>query len=100
MFDETKPQNKQIGGSHYMYFDIQPYEFISKNNLSFFQGCVVKYVCRYMHKNGIEDLDKIIHYCELEKKKLRDTKKKKKLQDKTWIKGYKKWKKQNEDTSV
>ena len=26
----------------------------------------------------IEDLDKIIHYCELEKKKLKDTKKKKK----------------------
>ena len=93
MFNEMKdkPQNVQIGGSHYMYFDIQPYEFISKNNLSFFQGCVVKYVCRYMHKNGVEDLDKIIHYCELEKKK---------LQDKTWIKGYKKWKKQNEDTSV
>ena len=76
--DKVKPQNKQIGGSHYMYFNIQPYEFISKNNLSFFQGCVVKYVCRYMHKNGIEDLDKIIHYCELEKKKLKDTKKKKK----------------------
>mgnify|MGYP001394616390 CR=1 FL=1 len=51
------------------------YEFISKNNLSSFQGCVVKYVCRYMHKNGIEDLDKIIHYCELEKKKIQDTKK-------------------------
>ena len=81
MFDEidkVKPQNKQVGGSHYMYFNIQPYEFISKNNLSFFQGCVVKYVCRYMHKNGIEDLDKIIHYCELEKKKLKDSKKKKK----------------------
>jgi hypothetical protein len=31
-----------------------------------------------MHKNGIEDLDKIIHYCELEKKKLKDSKKKKK----------------------
>ena len=76
--DKVKVQNIQIGGSHYMHFDIQPYEFISKNNLSFFQGCVVKYVCRYMHKNGMEDLDKIIHYCELEKKKLKDTKKKKK----------------------
>ena len=78
IMDEEKPHYKQVGGSHYMYFDIQPYEFISKNNLSFFQGCVIKYVCRYMHKNGIEDLDKIIHYCELEKKKLKDTKKKKK----------------------
>ena len=78
MFKKLSPQDKQIGGSHYKNFHIQPYEFISKNNLSFFQGCVVKYVCRYMHKNGIEDLDKIIHYCELEKKKLKDSKKKKK----------------------
>ena len=80
MFDKMKdkPQKVQIGGSHYKHFHIQPYEFISKNNLSFFQGCVVKYVCRYMHKNGIEDLNKIIHYCELEKKKLQSIKKKKK----------------------
>ena len=78
MFEDDKPQNKQIGGSHYMYFDIQPYEFISKNNLSFFQGNVVKYVCRYLTKNGIEDLEKIIHYCQLEIKKMEDMKRKKK----------------------
>ena len=24
--NKVKPQNKQVGGSHYMYFDIQPYE--------------------------------------------------------------------------
>ena len=76
IFKGAFPQNRQVGGNHYKDYHIQPYEFISKNNLSFFQGCVVKYVCRYMHKNGIEDLDKIIHYCELEKKKLQDTKKK------------------------
>ena len=76
MMDEKKPHDKQVCGSHYMYFDIQPYEFISKNNLSFFQGCVVKYVCRYLSKNKIEDLEKIIHYCELEILKLKDTKKK------------------------
>jgi len=43
-----------------------------KNNLSFFQGNVVKYVCRYLSKNKIEDLQKIIHYCELEILKLKD----------------------------
>ena len=72
MFEEIFPQDKQIGGSHYKDFHIQPYEFISKNNLSFFQGNVIKYVCRYLNKNGIEDIEKIIHYCELEKKKLKD----------------------------
>jgi|TARA_A100000164_G_scaffold330244_1_gene318554 hypothetical protein len=74
LFDQTFPQDKQIGGSHYKNFTIQPYEFISKNNLSFFQGCVVKYVCRYLNKDKIKDLQKIIHYCELEILKLRDKK--------------------------
>jgi hypothetical protein len=74
IFDHVSPQNKQIGGSHYRNFHIQPYEFISKNNLSFFQGCVVKYVCRYMKKDKIKDLEKIIHYCELEIKKMKDMK--------------------------
>ncbi len=73
MFDKAFPQDKQIGGSHYKDFPIQPYEFISKNNLSFFQGNVIKYVCRYLNKNGIQDIEKIIHYCELEMKKLKDT---------------------------
>ena len=76
LFEEAFPHDKQIGGSHYKNFKIQPYEFISKNNLSFFQGNVIKYVCRYLNKNGIEDIDKIIHYCELEKKKLKDMAKK------------------------
>jgi hypothetical protein len=74
IFDNISPQDKQIGGSHYKNFHIQPYEFISKNNLSFFQGCVVKYVCRYMKKDKIKDLEKIIHYCELEIKKIKDMK--------------------------
>ena len=78
IFKKVFPQDKQIGGKHYKSFYIQPYEFISKNDLSFFQGNVVKYVCRYLTKNGIEDLEKIIHYCELEIKKMEDMKRKKK----------------------
>ena len=74
-WNEQFPQDKQIGGSHYKKFKIQPYEFISKNDLSFFQGNVIKYVCRYLHKNKIEDLEKIKHYCDLEIKKMKDTKK-------------------------
>ena len=73
MFNNAFPQDKQIGGSHYKDFHIQPNEFISKNHLSFFQGNVIKYVCRYKNKNGIQDLEKIIHYCELEIKKMKDT---------------------------
>jgi len=72
LLENAFPQDKQIGGSHYKFYKIQPYEFISKNNLSFFQGNVVKYVCRYQNKNGIEDLEKIIHYCQLEILKIKD----------------------------
>jgi len=75
IFDKVFPQDRQVGGKHYKTFRIQPYEFISKNNLSFFQGNVVKYVCRYKDKNGIQDLEKIIHYCELEILKMKDDKK-------------------------
>ena len=73
--EKAFPQLRQIGGSHYKNFHIQPYEFISKNNLSFFQGNVVKYVCRYQRKGGAEDLKKIVHYCQLEMLKMKDAKK-------------------------
>ena len=69
-----KATDKQIGGNHYKSFAIAPIEFISKNNLSFIQGCVIKYICRFDKKNGIEDLDKIIHYCELQKELLKNDK--------------------------
>ena len=72
LLNSVFPQGRQVGGNHYRDFHIQPYEFISKNNLTFFQGNVIKYVCRYLHKNGVEDLEKIIHYCELEIKKMKD----------------------------
>lgn len=69
-----KAIDKQIGGNHYTKFKIQPVEFIFKNNLSFIQGCVIKYICRFDKKNGVEDLDKIIHYCELQKELLQNKK--------------------------
>ena len=75
IFDEAFPQYTQVGGNHYTKFKIQPYEFISKNNLSFFQGNVVKYVWRYQRKGGAEDLKKIVHYCQLEMLKMKDAKK-------------------------
>ena len=57
--------DRQVQGNYYKSFKIQPIEFITKNNLSFIQGNIIKYVCRYNKKNGNEDIDKAIHYCEL-----------------------------------
>ena len=58
--------DRQVGSTqHYKNFKIQPIEFITANKLSFIQGNVIKYICRYDKKNGKEDIDKAIHYCEL-----------------------------------
>jgi len=56
--------DKQVGGSHYK-MAIQPIEFIVKNNIDFCEGNAIKYICRHEKKNGIEDIDKAIHYLEL-----------------------------------
>jgi hypothetical protein len=57
---------KQIGGSHYKSFVIEPWTFIQENALNPFQANVIRYTCRYKNKGGIQDLEKIIHYCEME----------------------------------
>lgn len=57
--------NKQVGGNHYKEFAIQPIEFIVRNKIPFIEGNIIKYICRWEEKGGIEDLDKVIHYVEL-----------------------------------
>ena len=58
-------RREQVGGTHYEKMAIQPIEFINANNLSYTQGNVIKYVCRYHDKNGIEDLEKAKHYIDM-----------------------------------
>lgn len=57
--------SKQVGGDHYKNMAIQPIEFITKNKIPFIEGCIIKYICRWRSKNGIEDLRKIKHYVDL-----------------------------------
>ena len=63
----VKPFEKQVGGTHYKDYPIQPIQFIRKNRLEFIEGCVVKYICRYNKPGGkgIQDLEKIKHYVEM-----------------------------------
>lgn len=56
---------KQIGGTHYNELPYQPIELIYKLDLGFIQGNIIKYITRWRCKNGIEDLKKAEHYCEL-----------------------------------
>jgi len=50
------------GPSYYRQYKIQPIEFIMENELGFLEGNIIKYICRYKQKNGIEDLLKARHY--------------------------------------
>ena len=57
---------KQIGGSHYNRYEIQPAEFINKNKLLFAEGNAIKYIMRHPHKgSGKQDLEKAMHYIEM-----------------------------------
>ena len=56
-----KKYNKRIKPKHYKMI-ISPLEFIMKNKLSFVVGNIIKYICRYKDKNGLEDLLKAREY--------------------------------------
>lgn len=61
---KQKASEMEVGGSHYQ-MEIQPVEFITRNKIPFIEGNVIKYVCRHRRKNGVEDIDKAIHYLQL-----------------------------------
>ena len=54
--------SKHVGGDHYAAMKIPPTEFILANELGFCEGNVIKYLCRYKRKNGLEDLKKARQY--------------------------------------
>ena len=55
-------------------FGIQPLEYIIANELDFLEGNVIKYVSRYPHKGGINDLLKARTYIEklIERERIKD----------------------------
>jgi hypothetical protein len=55
----------QVAGGHYKDMKIQPVEFIHANKLGFLEGCIVKRICRWRAKDGVQDLEKIKHEVDL-----------------------------------
>ena len=59
---------------HYTQYNLQPAQFILRNKLSYWQGNIIKYVCRAGHKEiagltkieaEIQDLEKAIRYARM-----------------------------------
>ena len=64
--DTAEPAlKKQIGGSHYKVFKIQPVEFCFVNDIPYIEATCIKYLCRWRNKGGFEDLDKVVHFVNL-----------------------------------
>jgi hypothetical protein len=63
--DLNKPSSKQVGGTHYKKFKIQPAEFCYKNEIPYLEATAIKYLCRWKDKGGIQDLEKAKHFIDL-----------------------------------
>lgn len=57
--------DKQVGGSHYKKYPIQPMTFFHANKVPYPEASAMLYVLRHRDKNGKEDLLKAIHTIEL-----------------------------------
>jgi hypothetical protein len=69
--DQGDIMSRQVGGDHYKRA-CQPWEIIEEWELNYWAGNIIKYVLRYPHKNGVEDLEKAKHYLEYLIKKEKD----------------------------
>ena len=93
----SKAYKKQVGGSHYQNMVMQPSEFINKNKLPFAEGSAIKYICRHAAKGKEQDIHKAIHYLEMIlDRDYQDTQPK----DESWTDGFKKWRKEYEDSQI
>ena len=61
----SKVWDKQIAGSHYQKYKIQPSKFVVENKLLYPEGCVIKYVIRHQDKGGKQDLEKAKHMIDM-----------------------------------
>lgn len=63
----TNSRDYQVGGKHYASKAVQPWDameaWMTKEAFAgYLHGNCIKYLARYMDKNGIEDLKKCQHY--------------------------------------
>lgn len=63
----VNPDIRQVGGDHYKRHTLQPWDAMREwmpaaEFRGFLWGNVIKYVARWMHKGGLEDLEKARHY--------------------------------------
>jgi hypothetical protein len=68
---DKKANDYQVGGEHYQA-KFQHWDLAAHNHLGYFEGQVTKYVTRWRKKNGLQDLDKAMHYLQKLIESIRD----------------------------
>jgi hypothetical protein len=59
----TSANSRQVAGAHYRS-PIQHWDYVWANDLNYFEAQVTKYVTRARKKNGLQDLQKALHFLE------------------------------------
>ena len=63
MIKNEKSGNRGAPGNNGQYVgEVQPIDLIIAQDLSFLEGNIIKYICRYRVKGGLEDLEKAKWY--------------------------------------
>jgi len=57
-------EKDNINPNHYKQGNIEVIEYILDQKFNYLEGNIIKYVSRYKHKNGLEDLKKAKWYLE------------------------------------
>lgn len=59
----TSANERQVGGEHYKSSTgYQHWDWVTDLNLNYLVGNATKYISRWRKKNGLQDLDKAMHY--------------------------------------
>ena len=65
----SKANERQVGGEHYKSKSIQHWDLVAYNKMGYFEAQITRYITRWRKKNGLQDVEKAIHYhaklCEL-----------------------------------
>lgn len=61
----SSKESKQVGGEHYQGNGMQVFDVWDAFDLDRYEANAIKYLLRWRKKNGVEDLQKAIHYIEI-----------------------------------
>lgn len=74
--DRSRVNSIQIGGEHYKkHKGYEPWDVVNAWNLGYLDGTALKYIARWRDKNGVQDLQKAVHFLEklIEQEKSNET---------------------------